>query len=325
MRIYTFASLISLLLAACQGGGAAPPAEYAGTTTAAAQAGWRSQVLYLVIPDRFRDGDPGNDDATHCFDRNNPRHFHGGDLEGLRQNLDYVRDVGATAIWITPPNRQAGPPGDACGYHGYWIDYVDPPDDALQPELGDADALVRLGADLHAASMRLVLDMVVNHAGDSARLPRQHPDWFHDRATCAQLGPPQVFCPVDNHPDFKQERADVAAWLSSLEARAVTRYGVDGIRMDTTKHVLPGYFRDSFFPAVRGARPGLFAVAEIFEEGSTAPFVPYLDAGFDSAFHYPLYAALIDAIGHSGSTDRIAQAIADGIARVGAARALDLV
>ncbi|MGZ3440638.1 MAG: alpha-amylase family glycosyl hydrolase, partial [Polyangia bacterium] len=325
MRIYTFASLISLLLAACQEGGAAPPAEYAGTTTAAAQAGWRSQVLYLVIPDRFRDGDPGNDDATHCFDRNNPRHFHGGDLEGLRQNLDYVRDVGATAIWITPPNRQAGPPGDACGYHGYWIDYVDPPDDALQPELGDADALVRLGADLHAASMRLVLDMVVNHAGDSARLPRQHPDWFHDRATCGQLGPPQVFCPVNNHPDFKQERADVAAWLSTLEARAVSRYGVDGIRMDTTKPVLPGYFRDSFFPAVRGARPGLFAVAEIFEEGSTAPFVPYLDAGFDSAFHYPLYAALIDAIGHSGSTDRIAQAIADGIARVGAARALDLV
>jgi alpha-amylase len=325
MRNHLFASLLSLLLTACHGVGADPPGDFADTTTAAAQAGWRTQVLYLVIPDRFRNGDPGNDNATRCFDRNNPRHFHGGDLEGLRQNLGYVRDLGGTAIWITPPNRQAGPPGDACGYHGYWIDYTDPADDALQPELGSADDLARLTADLHASNMRLVLDMVVNHAGDTARLPHQHSDWFHDPATCARLGAPQVFCPVDNHPDFEQERGDVATYLSTLEARAVTRYDVDGIRMDTTKHVLPSYFHDSFFPAVRGARPGLFAVAEIFEEGSTASFTPYLDAGFDSAFHYPLYAALIDAIGHGGSTDRIAQAIAEGIARVGAGRALDLV
>jgi glycosidase len=327
MRIHRCAALIILLTPACDGS-AAPPdhsTAQAGTTTAAAQAGWRSQVLYLVIPDRFRNGNPANDDATHCLDRANPRRFHGGDLEGLRQNLDYVRDLGATALWITPPNRQAGPPGDACGYHGYWIDYVDPADDALQPELGVPDDLAHLTADLHASNMRFVLDMVVNHAGDTARLPRQHGDWFHDPASCGHLGPPQVFCPVDNHPDFKQERADVAAYLSTLEARAVTRYGVDGIRMDTAKHVLAGYFHDSFFPAVRAARPDLFSVAEIFEMGSTAPFVPYLDAGFSSAFHYPLYAALTDAIGRSGSTDHIAQAIADGIARVGAGRALDLV
>jgi len=293
--------------------------------TPAARAGWRSQVLYLVIPDRFRNGDPTNDDATGCLDRANPRRFHGGDFAGLRQSLGYVQDLGATAIWITPPNRQAGPPGDACGYHGYWIDYVDPPDDALEPELGTAADLSSLSAAMHAAGMRLVLDMVVNHAGDRARLPRQHADWFHDPSTCGRLGAPEVFCPVDNHPDFAQERADVATYLSSLEERAVMRYGVDGIRMDTAKHVLPSYFHDSFFPAVRGARPDLFAVAEIFDEGSSASFVPYLDAGFDSAFHYPLYAALVDTIGHSGSTDRIAQAVADGIARVGADRALDLV
>ncbi|HEX8953676.1 MAG TPA: alpha-amylase family glycosyl hydrolase, partial [Polyangia bacterium] len=325
MRNHHLPSLFSLLLAACHAPPPGDPVARADSSTAAAQAGWRSQVLYLVIPDRFRDGDASNDNATGCFDRNNPRHFHGGDLEGLRQNLGYVRDLGATAIWITPPNRQAGPPGDMCGYHGYWIDYVDPADDALEPELGSADDLARLTADMHAAGMRLVLDMVVNHAGDTARLPRQHPEWFHDPATCAQLGPPEVFCPVDHHPDFAQERPDVAAWLSALEARAVGRYGVDGIRMDTAKHVLPGYFRDSFFPALRGVRPDLFAVAEIFDEGSPASFVPYLDAGFDSAFHYPLYAALADAIGRGGSTDRIAQAVADGIARVGAARALDLV
>lgn len=296
-----------------------------GAASPVSASGWRSQVLYLVIPDRFRDGDPGNDDATGCFDRDSPSRFHGGDLEGLRQNLGYVEEVGATAIWITPPNLQAGPPGDRCGYHGYWIDYTDPSDDALEPELGSPDDLTHLVSDLHAANMRFVLDMVVNHAGDRARLPRQHPDWFHDPATCSSRGPAQVFCPLDHHPDFAQERAPVAAYLSALEARAVARYGIDGIRMDTAKHVLPAYFRDSFFPAVRGVRSDLFAVAEIFDEGSTRSFVPYLDAGFDSAFHYPLYAALVDAIGHGGSTDRIAKAVADGIARVGADRALDLV
>ena len=303
----------------------AADAAPAPDATTAIPAGWRAQVLYLVIPDRFRNGDPSNDDATHCHDATNPKSFHGGDFAGLRAHLDYVRDLGATAIWITPPNLQAGPAGTACGYHGYWIDYADPPDDALQPELGTPAELAALTAEMHAQGMRFVLDMVVNHAGDRSRLPHEHADWFHAPATCASLGPAQVYCPLDGHPDFAQERPEVAAYLSALEARAVTRYGVDGIRMDTAKHVPATYFHDSFFPAVRGARPDLFAVAELFDEGSTQIFPAYLDAGFDAAFHYPLYAAIADAIGKSGSTDRIAQAIAEGITRLGPDRALDLV
>lgn len=332
MRTSRYACALALL-ASCSAADPEAPGEPVAdassdvvdsTPTPAALTGWRSQVLYLVMPDRFRDGNPSNNDATHCFAPAEPKRYHGGDLEGLRQNLGYVRDLGATAIWITPPNRQSGPSGQ-CGYHGYWIDYADPADEALAPELGSADDLTHLITDMHAADMRFVLDVVVNHAGDTARLPSQHADWFHDPATCGQLGAAQVYCPLDHHPDFKQERADVAAYLSALEAHMVGRFDIDGIRMDTAKHVPSTYFRDSFFPAVRGARPSLFAVAEIFEQGSTETFVPYLDAGFDSAFHYPLYAALVDSIGHSGSTDRIAQAIAGGIATVGADRALDLV
>jgi glycosidase len=274
--------------------------------------------------DRFRDGNPANNAATDCFDRTNPRRYHGGDLEGLRQNLAYVRDLGATAIWVTPPNLQAG--GDRCGgYHGYWIDDSDPDDGALQPELGTSAELSALIAETHAMDMRFVLDLVVNHAGDRARITREHPEWFHDPVTCRDLGPAPVFCPLGGHPDFAQERADVAAYLSSLEARAIARSGVDGIRMDTAKHVLPAYFQNSFFPAVRTTRPGLFAIAEIFEGESTSAFRPYLDAGFDSAFHYPLYGALAGAIGRGGSSDRIAQAVAEGISTLGPERALDLV
>lgn len=297
---------------------AAPDAAIAAATP------WRQQVLYLAIPDRFRNGDPSNDNATHCHDPTAPKRFHGGDLAGLRAGLPYLAELGVTAVWITPPNKQAGPVGTSCGYHGYWIDYVDPTDDALQPELGTEADLVALSDALHARGMKLVLDMVVNHAGDTSRIPQQHPAWFHARDTCASLGPAQMYCPLDAHPDFAQERPEVAAYLSELESRAVGRYRLDGIRMDTAKHVPAPYFRDSFFPAVRAAR-SLFVIAEIFEQGSTAQFPAYLDAGFDSAFHYPLYAALTEAIGRGGSTDKIASAVSEAIGRLGPERALDLV
>lgn len=323
------------LLAACthapsshgtspDGAGAAPDAtSIAPDAASQPTTSWRSQVIYLVIPDRYRNGDPSNDNATGCFDPTQPKTFHGGDLAGLRANLPQLQALGVTALWITPPNLQAGPPGTACGYHGYWIDYVDPADDALEPELGSAADLAGLAGDVHARGMRLVLDMVVNHAGDTSRIPQQHPDWFHDPATCAQLGPTDIFCPLDHHPDFAQEKPEVAAYLSALEARAVTRYALDGIRMDTAKHVLPSYFADSFFPAVRAANPALWSVAEIFDETSTQPIKPYLDAGFVSAFHYPLYGALVDAIGKGGSMDRVASTVAEGFATLGD-RAMDL-
>lgn len=325
--------LLALALAACtstaggpsRGDDLEPDASSAVPQDAATPATtWRQQVLYLAIPDRFRNGDPTNDDATRCHDVAAPRRFHGGDLAGLRANLGYLADLGATTLWITPPNKQAGPAGTACGYHGYWIDYTDPTDDALQPELGAPEDLVGLSDDLHARGMRLVLDMVVNHAGDTSRISRQHPEWFHARETCAALGSAQVYCPLAAHPDFAQEKPEVAAYLSDLEVRAVTRYRLDGIRMDTAKHVPASYFRSSFFPAVRAAGE-LFVIAEIFDQGSTGQFPAYLDAGFDSAFHYPLYAALTEAIGRGGSTDRIAQAINEAITRLGRERALDLV
>jgi alpha-amylase len=308
-------------MAPADGGHAAPVVDAEPPPT---EAGWRSQVLYLVMLDRFRDGDPSNNLATSCFDRANPRRYHGGDFEGLRQNLGYIRDLGATAVWITPPNKQAGR-GGACGYHGYWIDYTVPADQALQPELGSRAELDQLIADMHASGMRLVLDMVVNHAGGTSRVASQRPDWFHDPATCAQQGSSVIYCPLNNHPDFKQESAEVAAYLSALQADVARDLAIDGIRMDTAKHVPASYFRDSFFPVVRAARPGVFAIAEIYEAASTQSYVPYLDAGFDSAFHFPLYAAIRDAVGRGGSIDRVADAVADAIRVLGSERALDLV
>ncbi|HKM58611.1 MAG TPA: alpha-amylase family glycosyl hydrolase, partial [Chthoniobacterales bacterium] len=90
-------------------------------------------VIYLLLPDRFEDGDPTNntghspssDPNENGFDPSNPNFFHGGDLKGITDKLDYVRDLGATSIWLTPifRNRAVQRYGEkrVAGYHGYWI------------------------------------------------------------------------------------------------------------------------------------------------------------------------------------------------------------
>jgi alpha-amylase len=166
-----------------------------------------------------------------------------------------------------------------------------------------------------------VLDMVVNHAGDHARIVGQHPDWFHDPTTCRSI----VDCPLGGHPDFAQERAEVAAYLSRFAQRMASRYAIDALRMDSAKHVPPDYFAQSFFPAVRAANKNIWSIAEIFDGSSARVLSPYLDAGFDSAFHYPLHGALVDGIAKGGSIARVAEVVADTIAAIGEDRARSLV
>lgn len=225
------------------------------------------------MTDRFRNGDPSNDDAgaAGCHDPKDAHRFHGGDLAGVRDNLGYLREVGATAVWVTPLYRQiARLPNGQCGYRGYWADYTFPDDGAIEPKLGTPADLDRLVSDMHAQGMRFVLDMVVNHTGDTAALPRAKPGFFHAPAGCGALGNPTIFCPLDGHPDFAQERPEVAKYLSDAAAGWVSRHAIDGIRMDTARHVLPSYFHDSFMPAVRGANASVFTVAEIFDEARSA-------------------------------------------------------
>jgi glycosidase len=281
---------------------------------------WTSQVLYFVMPDRFADGDPSNDSAVAgCFDPTDPKKIHGGDLAGLRARIPYLKDLGVTALWITPQYLQST---DRCGYHGYWADFVDPDDGALAPNEGPASDLTSLVSDLHAAGMRLVLDMVVNHSGTHARVVSQHPEWFHDASTCAALGDPAVYCPLNaGLPDFAQERPDVAAFLSTTSARWATRSGIDGVRMDTVKNVLPAFWAGSWFPAMRAASPSLFTLGEVFDESGAAALAPYLDDGFDSLFDYPRYAALASTFAAGGSVDAVADQVNQAIATYGLARA----
>lgn len=318
--------LLVLVLTAC---GAAPQEGAPGGGGAGPQAAdssvWRRQAIYLVLPDRFYNGSTANDNlgAAGCYDPANPRKFHGGDWAGLRQKLGYLKDLGMTAVWVTPAYKQVGQLGDgSCGYHGYWPDYVDPDDGALEPKLGTSSDLSGLIADLHSSTygMKFILDMVVNHAGYNARVVSQRPSWFHSPSECTN----DETCALAGLPDFKQEDPTVASYLTNLSKGWVSRFALDGIRMDTAKHVPIAYWRDSWIPGVGSVRAGLFNVAEVFREGSANDLKPYLDAGFDSAFNFPLRRALVNAFAKDGSVDQVAQRVQDDLGILGLSRHLML-
>ena len=133
----------------------------------------QDEVIYFLLPDRFENGDTANDRGgltggpmTTGFDPTAKGFYHGGDLKGLTQRLDYIQGLGATAIWVGPVFKnkpvQGGPGQQSAGYHGYWItDFT-----AVDPHLGtnaDFDALVKAA---HARGMKVYMDIIINHTAD---------------------------------------------------------------------------------------------------------------------------------------------------------------
>jgi glycosidase len=131
------------------------------------------EIIYFLLPDRFNDGDPSNntggagDPNESGFDPANPDFFHGGDLQGVTDKLEYLRDLGATSIWMTPilHNRAVQNYGGGvrkAGYHGYWIlDFTD-----VDPHFGTKENLRRLIAEAKNRGLGTILDVVVNHTAD---------------------------------------------------------------------------------------------------------------------------------------------------------------
>lgn len=292
-----------------------------GSGGGAPKASWSSQVIYLVMPDRFQNGDPSNDASGNpgCFDPQDPSKWHGGDLAGLRNKVGYLNELGVTALWITPVYKQSP---DRCGYHGYWADFADPDDGAIEPKLGTIGDLQGLIDDLHAGGIRFILDMVANHAGRNAQVVNQHPDWFHDPATCASLGPVEVFCPIGGKPlpDFAQEKPEVASYLTSSSVGWETRIALDGVRMDTVKHVPVTYWKSSWLPGMKAKKSDLFVVGEVFDTGPADHLKPFLDAGFDSLFNFPLMAELVKVFAGGASVSSLASKLQEEIGVFGQAR-----
>jgi glycosidase len=128
-----------------------------------------SQRIYFVMPDRYANGDPGNDRGglsggpnVTGYDPTDPGYYHGGDLKGLADRLQRIRDLGFTALWITPVLKQQTVNAGSAGYHGYWgLDFT-----TVDPHLGTDQDFADLVTRAHALGLKVYLDVVVNHTGD---------------------------------------------------------------------------------------------------------------------------------------------------------------
>lgn len=208
-----------------------------------------ADVLYLIMPDRFANGDTSNDVVTGMkeakVDRSDAFARHGGDIKGINDHLDYIEDLGVTAIWLNPIQENDMPEGS---YHGYAItDYYN-----VDRRFGTNEDFKSLVQNTHAKGMKVVMDMIFNHCGSENFLFRDmpSPDWFNfpekyvqtSYKTTVQYDPYASGYDhkmaldgwfVESMPDLNQRNRHVARYLIQTSLWWIEYAGINGIRQDT--------------------------------------------------------------------------------------------
>ena len=311
----------------------------------------QDEVIYFLLPDRFENGDPGNDHGglaggrlQHGFDPAHKGFYHGGDLQGLLRRLDYVEGLGATAIWFAPvfQNKPVqGPPGnESSGYHGYWVtDFT-----RVDPHFGtNADFKVFVDA-AHERGIKVYMDIITNHTADViffaecegrgecpyrsvADYPYQRrggvsgrpinrgfaghevgtaanfarltdpnfaytikvppaernvkvpawlndPIYYHNRGDSLFRGESSRMGDFVGLDDVMTENPRVVAGMIEIFGSWIDRFGVDGFRIDTARHVNPEFWQ-AFVPAMQArARARGIPNFHIFGEVANDDFQP---------------------------------------------------
>ena len=293
------------------------PNNFQGITT--------DDVIYLIMIDRFADGDPANntpkDSPPEANDRNNPRGFHGGDLRGIINQLPYLKELGVTALWLTPwydnwngVNRCNKPWCPNTYYHGYHaIDYY-----AVEDRFGNLATLRELVQKAHALGIKIIQDQVANHVGSQHPWVNDPPlsQWFHGTLAQHQLNKFRnsvLLSPHSNQidfrntldgwfnddlPDMNQEEPEVARYEIQNALWWVGVTGIDGIRQDTIQY-MPRFFIRDLSNALHRQYPKLWMVGEVFERDAahTAFFIgghegwDGIDTKLDSVFDFALWNA----------------------------------
>lgn len=261
---------------------------------------WRDQVLYFVMPDRFFDGNPANSDqGAGEYDPTTNAKYSGGDLAGVTQKLDYIKGLGATGVWITPPvaNQWWDPMVQYGGYHGYWgQNFVE-----VDKHMGTLADYQELSSSLHRNGMVLVQDIVPNHTGNFFRFtgpadpdnpaknfvlnprsvpiarPTQKPFDQNDFTKKAdrdaeiyhwtgnivnQLSKTEVQTnQLSDLDDLNTENPVVVDALKDSYNYWIKNVGVDGFRIDTVKYV-PHAFWNEFHWSEDTQHPGIMTFAQ---------------------------------------------------------------
>lgn len=309
----------------------------------------QSDVIYLIVPDRFANGDPSSDEPAEfpgSHDRAKPRAWHGGDLRGIRDHLDYLQDLGVTTLWLTPVVKN----GATEDYHGYGaVDLY-----AVDPHLGSLDDYKDLVSAAHQRKMKILFDAVPNHVGPRhpwvAKPPL--PDWFHGTPQKhldsnspvkksfyglpekAQIANDPFEALADPHappslrrnltdgwffgilPDLNTENPLVAQYLQQNVLWWLESTGLDGLREDTFPYVSRKFWSD-YHSTLRRLYPQLSTIGEVFHPDPTVTsfFVggkkgwDGVDTGLATVFDFPLFFAIRDVLLNNAPAGRIANAL----------------
>ena len=303
-------------------------------------------VLYLIMPDRFANGDPTNDQPAEfpgSHDRAKSISWHGGDLRGIRDHVLYLKNLGVTSLWLTPVVKNGG----QRDYHGYGaVDLY-----AVDPHLGSLSEYKELASTLHRQRMKLFFDAVPNHVGPAhpwaAKPPL--PDWFHgtaqdhlDSAAAIKssfygmsvnrnIANDPFEALVDPHgspatrrnltegwffgilPDLNTENPIVAKYLLQNSMWWVESAGLDGLRLDTFPYVSRAFWRQ-WHAGLRRLYPNLTSIGEIFHPDPTVTsfFVggrkewDGIDSGLSTVFDFPMFFTIRDVLLRGAPAGRIA-------------------
>ena len=289
-------------------------------------------LIYLLMPDRFANGDPSNDDLPamrqNGLDRDNVFYRHGGDLQGVIDHLDYLKELGITALWMNPflENDQSYD-----SYHGYAItDHY-----KVDPRFGSNELYQKLVKECHQRGIKVIMDIIHNHVGDEHWFIRDLPseDWIHqfEAFTKTTYRAPTLMDPYaakadqtkmsdgwfDNHmPDLNQKNPHLAKYLIQNHLWWIEYTGQDGYRIDTYAYPDQEFAAD-WGEAMQKQYPGIGLFAETWVHGSPiqAQFTQdnYLRKDYNSHMpavtDYQLHYAINEALNRK-------QGWTEGLARI---------
>lgn len=277
---------------------------------------WRDEIVYFLLTDRFHDGDATNNVGV---DKSNIDRWHGGDLQGLIDKLDYIKSTGATAMWITPTMANQDSFVDTDGYHGYWVtDYF-----KVDKHLGDMAKFKELVDKAHEKGLKVILDMPLNHVG------WEHPmykgngdtpggdkyDWFHHNGDVKDWDNDWQLenCSIFGLPDLAQEKPEVARYLIDA-AKFWVDTGVDGFRLDAVRSVPLSFWKQFDQEIHQYAGKDFLLIGEYFH-GDPTRYKSFKGSDMDALVDYPLYYTIEETFAKGASmkdlADRLDQANAN--------------
>ncbi|OYU97059.1 MAG: alpha-amylase [Bacteroidetes bacterium B1(2017)] len=288
-----------------------------------------SDLVYLVFPDRFSNGDPKNDAIKTMLEprcaRDTMGARHGGDIQGIINHIDYFQDLGVTTLWLNPTLVNDQP---AYSYHGYALtDHY-----LTDPRLGSNETYKKLADELHKRSMKLMMDLVPNHIGSKHWMMLDMPDdnfvnqWpeftrTNYRAT-THFDPyaseydkkKMVDGWFDNQmPDVNERTPWVATYLMQSYLWWINYAGIDAFRIDTYSY--NDYaFMDQCLAYIQKEYPDFYSTGEIWEQGGVLNMAYFTENnGFKksppsshltSAKDFQLYWSILDALNNKPEWDK---------------------